>query len=137
MSLSVTGTPAVGDTLSVTPSSSLFTTLDTAITNISKAATPNDVAQAVAQALGNIDLGLAQVSAARGTAGILMNRATAITNANSANTLQQQTDMSNVQDVDLVSTISAFQNQQTSYSAALQSYAQIQKLSLFNYITGG
>ena len=137
LSLSVTGTPAVGDTLSVTPSSSLFTTLDTAITNISKAATPNDVAQAVAQALGNIDLGLAQVSAARGTAGILMNRATAITNANSANTLQQQTDMSNVQDVDLVSTISAFQNQQTSYSAALQSYAQIQKLSLFNYITGG
>jgi flagellar hook-associated protein 3 FlgL len=33
-----------------------------------------------------------------------------------------------------VQAISDFQKQQTGYQAALQSYAQIQKLSLFNYV---
>jgi len=136
LSMTVTGTPAVGDTMTVTPSSSLFTTLDKAITDIGSAADPNAVTQAVGQALHNIDLGLAQVSAARGLAGTLMNRAAVITTANDARTLQEQTDKSNAENIDMVKTISDFQSQQTSYSAALQSYAQIQKLSLFNYING-
>jgi flagellar hook-associated protein 3 FlgL len=136
LSMDVTGTPAVGDTLSVTPSSSLFTTLDKAVTDIGGAANQNAANQAVAQALNNIDLGLAQVSAARGQAGTLLNRATVIASANDARTIQEQTDQSNAQDINMVQAISAFQNQQTGYSAALQSYAQIQKLSLFNYING-
>ena len=137
LSMTVTGTPAVGDSMTVTPSSSLFTTLDKAVTDIGSATDQNSATQAVGQALHNIDLGLAQISAARGQAGVLMNRAAVITSSNDARTLQQQTDKSNAEDVDMVATISAFQSQQTSYSAALQSYAQIQKLSLFNYISGG
>jgi flagellar hook-associated protein 3 FlgL len=39
------------------------------------------------------------------------------------------------EDLDMVKGISDFQNQQTGYSAALQTYAQIQKLSLFNFIS--
>jgi flagellar hook-associated protein 3 FlgL len=35
----------------------------------------------------------------------------------------------------MIQAVSDFQRQQTGYSAALQSYAQIQKLSLFNYIS--
>ena len=137
LSMDVTGTPAVGDTINVTPSSSLFTTLDKAVTGISTAANQNDANQAVAQALHNIDIGLAQVSAARGQAGTLLNRATVISSANDARTIQEQTDQSNAQNVNMVQAISDFQNLQTGYSAALQSYAQIQKLSLFNYIGGG
>ena len=34
----------------------------------------------------------------------------------------------------MIKGISDFQNQQTGYSAALQSYAQVQKLSLFNFL---
>ena len=137
LSLTVTGTPAVGDTLNVAPMGSLFQTLDTAVTAISTAANQNAAAQAVSQALNNIDIGLSQVSAARSEAGTLLNRSTVISSANDAQTLTQQTDMSNAQDADMVQTISDFQTQQTAYSAALQSYAQIQKLSLFNYIGGG
>jgi len=136
LSLNVTGTPAVGDTLTVTPSNSVFSTLDTAVKDIGGAANQNAASQAVGQALTNIDIALAKVSAVRGEAGTLLNRAQVISSANDNRTIQQQTDLSNAQDVNMVQTISAFQSQQTSYSAALQSYAQIQKLSLFNFING-
>jgi flagellar hook-associated protein 3 FlgL len=36
--------------------------------------------------------------------------------------------------MDMVKGISEFQTQQTGYSAALQTYAQVQKLSLFNFL---
>jgi flagellar hook-associated protein 3 FlgL len=34
----------------------------------------------------------------------------------------------------MVKAVSDFQNQQTSYQAALQSYAMVQKMSLFDYL---
>jgi flagellar hook-associated protein 3 FlgL len=36
--------------------------------------------------------------------------------------------------MDMVKGLSDFNTQQTAYSVALQTYAQIQKLSLFNYL---
>jgi flagellar hook-associated protein 3 FlgL len=46
-----------------------------------------------------------------------------------------QTEKSNAEDLDMVEAISQFQNKQTGYEAALQSYASIQKMSLFQYIS--
>ena len=43
-------------------------------------------------------------------------------------------DRSRAEDLDMIKGISDFQNQQVGYEAALKSYAQVQKLSLFNYI---
>ncbi|MFY7907353.1 MAG: flagellin, partial [Burkholderiaceae bacterium] len=37
-------------------------------------------------------------------------------------------------DVDMVEAISKFQLSQTAYQAALQSYAQVQKMSMFDYM---
>ena len=73
----------------------------------------NAAAQAMSQALFNFDIGIKRISAVRGRAGDLLNRA---------------------EDLDLIKGVADFQNQQTGYSAALQSSAQVQKLSLFNYI---
>ncbi|MEN9467914.1 MAG: hypothetical protein RL081_1915, partial [Pseudomonadota bacterium] len=42
---------------------------------------------------------------------------------------------SRAEDLDMIKGVADFQNQQTGYQAALQSYAQVQKLSLFNYIS--
>ena len=135
LSLKVVGTPAAGDQVSVSPSPSLFSTLDRAINDIGNAANDNAAAQAVSQALGNLDIGMAQVSAVRGRAGDLLNRADRITTNNDKRTIQQEADRSRAEDVDMIKGISDFQNQQTGYSAALQSYAQVQKLSLFNFIS--
>jgi flagellar hook-associated protein 3 FlgL len=135
LSLTLTGTPAVGDTVSIDPSASLFSVLDDAIANIGSAANGNAAAQAVRQALGNVDFGMSRVSSVRGQAGDLLNRADRISDNQDKRSIQLESDRSRAEDLDMTKGISDFQNQQTGYQAALQSYAQIQRISLFNYIT--
>lgn len=134
LSLSIKGAPAVGDTLSISPSPSLFSVLDNAIRDIGTAADSNAAIQAVNQALNNIDIGMSRVSAVRGLAGDLLNRADRITTTQEKRSIQLEADRSRAEDLDMTKGISDFQQQQTAYQAALQSYAQVQKLSLFNYI---
>jgi flagellar hook-associated protein 3 FlgL len=130
----VVGSPAVGDTITVTPKRSVFSVLDTAILDIGKAGNANAATQAVAQALHNIDISMARISAIRGQAGDLLVRADSITATNSKRNIEQEGNRSRAEDIDMVKGISDFNNQQTGYQAALQSYAQVQKLSLFNFI---
>jgi flagellar hook-associated protein 3 FlgL len=135
LSLTITGTPAIGDTLTVNPSPSVFSVLDNAIRDIGSAVNGNAATQAVAQALGNIDIGMSRVSAIRGQAGDLLNRADNITSDQTKRSIQMEADRSRAEDMDMIQGISYFQKQQTGYQVALQSYAQIQKLSLFNYLS--
>lgn len=130
------GAPQDGDTLRITPSTpiTLFKLLDDAVAGIDNAAGDNRLAQAVALSLAQIDSGLERLQAARGQAGDWLNRADNITAAQSARTLALESDRSRAIDVDMVQAISDFNKNQTGYQAALQSYAQIQRLSLFNFI---
>lgn len=134
LSLTVSGTPQALDTMKLQPNSSIFGVLDRAISDIGGATSSTAASQAVGQALGNIDIGINHLQAARGLAGALMNRSDTINAAETASATQAQADQSSAKDVNMVQAISDFQNQQTAYSAALKSYAQIQQLSLFNYI---
>jgi flagellar hook-associated protein 3 FlgL len=131
----VIGSPANGDTITITPKASVFSVLDTAITDIGKASNANAANQAIAQALHNIDTGMARVSAVRGQAGDLLGRADRISATNEKRNIEQEGNRSRAEDLDMIKGLSDFQNQQTGYQAALQSYAQVQKLSLFNYIS--
>lgn len=135
LTLNIKGTPAVGDTLTVAPQPSVFSVLDDAVRDIGGAANANASAQAVSQALHNIDIGMARLSAVRGQAGDLLNRADRITSTQDKRSIQLEADRSRAEDLDMIKGVSDFQNQQTGYQAALQSYAQVQKLSLFNYIS--
>jgi flagellar hook-associated protein 3 FlgL len=108
--------------------------MDQAIRDIGSATTNATASQAVGQALGNLDIGANRVSAVRGQAGELLNRADRIGANQDKRSIQLEADRSRAEDLDMVKGISDFQNQQTGYQAALQSYAQMQKLSLFNYI---
>ncbi len=135
LSLTLTGTPSATDTLSITPSASLFSVLDTAINDIGNAPNAHNASLAVGQALQNIDIGIGHVLAVRGQAGELINRADRMSNNQTVRSEQLETDRSRAEDLDMVKGISDFNLQQTGYQAALQSYAQVQKLSLFNYIS--
>ena len=135
LSLTITGTPTVGDTITVKPSPSIFSVMDDAIRDIGGATSNGAASQAVSQALKNLDIGMDRVSAVRGQAGELLNRADRISDNQDKRSIQMEADRSRAEDLDMVKGISDFQNQQTGYQAALQSYAQIQKLSLFNYIS--
>jgi flagellar hook-associated protein 3 FlgL len=135
-SIVVHGAAASGDSVNIAPSTTLniFNMLDNAISGIDKANGDNKLAQGIALSLAQLDTGLERLQAARGQAGDWLNRADSITNAQSARSLTLEADRSRAVDVDMVKAISDFGKTQTGYQAALQSYAQIQRLSLFNYI---
>jgi flagellar hook-associated protein 3 FlgL len=133
LTLTITGTPT-GETITVKPSPSIFSVMDDAIRDIGGATSNGAASQAVSQALKNLDIGMNRVSAVRGQAGELLNRADRVSGNQEKRAIQMEADRSRAEDLDMVKGISDFQNQSSGYQAALQSYAQIQKLSLFNYI---
>jgi flagellar hook-associated protein 3 FlgL len=121
--------------LAVEPRLSVFSVLDDAIRGIGDAVNSNAAMQAVGQALNNIDIGMSRISSVRGQAGDLLTRADRISSNQEKRSIQVEGDRSRAEDMDMIKGVSDFQNQQTGYQAALQSYAQVQKLSLFNYIS--
>ena len=130
----ITLSPANGDTINISPQASVFSVIDKAIAEIKAAPNSNVAAQAISQALANVDIGLERMSNIRSYAGELLNRADRITGDQEKRSVQLESDRSRAEDLDMIKGISDFQNQQTGYQAALQTYASVQKLSLFNYI---
>lgn len=136
MSFVVRGAPQDADTLQIGPSSrsDLFQVLDDAIASIDGASGGNRLTQAVTLALSQIDAGMERLQAARSQAGEWLNRADSIAGRQESHSIQLEADRSRAEDLDMVKGISDFQKFQTGYQAALQSYAQVQRLSLFNFI---
>jgi flagellar hook-associated protein 3 FlgL len=138
MSFAISGAPANGDDFQTTPSTktlSVFDALDNAVAQLS---TPGQggpkVQQAVQDSLRNLDQCNSQISSARSFAGTTLQRLDGVKGRLDATELSAQTSRSNAEDLDMVKALSSFNSQQTGYQAALQSYATIQKLSLFNYL---
>jgi flagellar hook-associated protein 3 FlgL len=138
MSFTISGAPVNGDDFQTTPSTktlSVFDALDNAVAQLS---TPGQggpkVQQAVQDSLRNIDQCNSQISSARSFAGTTLQRLDGVKGRLDATELSAQTSRSNAEDLDMVKALSSFNSQQTGYQAALQSYATIQKLSLFNYL---
>ena len=138
LSLVVKGTPANGESLAIAPATrdSVFGTIDRAIAAIAgSTGEVGTIGHDVARALTEIDAAMARVSAARGQAGELLTRAESITDQQAGRSIQLEADRSRAEDIDMVKALSDFKTQETAYSVALQTYAQIQKMSLFNYLS--
>lgn len=140
MAVGIAGAPADGDAFTISEAqndNNVFTSLDKVIAALS---TPNQKGGAVQQAVNTgmtqLDSSLASIQGSRASVGEQLNRMDGIESRNASLKLAAQTEKSNAEDLDMVDAISSFQNQQTGYQAALQSYASIQKLSLFQYING-
>ena len=138
MAVHIKGVPAAGDRFSLSPSApdlSPFAALDKAIAVLkSPAANAGQVAQAVNSGLRDFDAASGQFQAARADAGSTLTRLDAIDGRNQDRNLWAKSVQSDAEDVDMVQAISDFKNQQTGYQAALQSYASVQRMSLFDYI---
>jgi len=138
MSFAISGAPADGDDFRMTPSAkslSVFDALDNAVAMLSQGGQGGPrVQQAVQDSLRDIDQCNSQISSARSFAGTTLQRLDGVKGRLDATELSAQTSRSSAEDLDMVKALSSFNQQQTGYQAALQSYATIQKLSLFNYL---
>jgi len=140
MSVTVSGTPTTGDQFNIEPSTptlSVFDSLDRAIADLQ---TPNRTsaqrAQSTADSLRDIDSSMVTMNLVRTAAGGTLNRIDNETSRLATQKLNAQTTRSSAEDLDMVSAIADFQNQQTGYEAALKSYSMVQKMSLFQYLGG-
>lgn len=112
----------------------IWETLDRAIgaleSNLSGAALTAELDQVHGELASRQD----GVLAARGKLGDWLNRADSLQALFSDRTVAYEKENSELVDLDMVAGISNFQKNQTAYQAALQSYAQVQKMSMFDYM---
>jgi flagellar hook-associated protein 3 FlgL len=141
MALQLSGTPKAGDSLNIAPSTAptdIFKVMQDATNALRQdTGSSGDAAartHSLGRALGELDAGHDRVLLARAQAGEWLNRADAIAGLLSDREVDHQTEQSRLEDLDLVKGISQFQAQQIGFDAALKSYAQVQKLSLFQYV---
>lgn len=142
MNITVSGDPKAGDSFQVAASApqSIFDTLDAAIRTVQTAGNTDGstksalLTQGLTNSLAEIDTQLNRISTVRGLAGDLLNQANRMNSSLLALNEQVESQRSAAEDIDPVAALSQLKTQETAVSAALQSYASIQKLSLFNYI---
>jgi flagellin-like hook-associated protein FlgL len=125
---------SIPDLVTPTTMTNYFKVVDEAIAGITNGGSSTAISATVTTALTQIDAGMSRLESARGQAGAWLKRVDNITSTQEGRTLQLTADKSRAEDLNLVTGYSEFQKMNTGYQAALQSYAQIQKLSLFNYI---
>ena len=138
--LSISGSPSDGDAFSLTPSTqqSIFTTVQNLINTLNTpASTPagrTALTNGINQGLQNIDQSLGNVLSVQASGGASLRELDSITTENQDRSLQYQSTLSNLQDLDYNKALSDFSRQQLALTAAQKAFAQVSGLSLFNYM---
>lgn len=146
MDVVIKGQPVAGDGFTIKPSTTIstFEALDRAIAAVRDngkydgSTAYGTLAHGITQSLTELDTAMNRISTVTGLAGDLLNQAERM--GNTLLVREEQTEAQRVAaeqyDAEgMVRAVAQMQTQQTAVSAALQSYASIQKLSLLNYIS--
>ena len=137
-SLQFKGQPANGDQIDITPAgkTDIFSVVQDAVNALRDTSADSGAtrSQALARTMTELDAGHDRVLLARGRAGEWLNRADSLDSLLEDRGVDLKTEKSRLEDLDLVQGISDFQTQQLGLEAALKSYAQVQRLSLFSVI---
>lgn len=138
--LDISGIPVDGDSFTVEPSrsQSLFQTVAEVVTSLQLANDSDAMLahyeNAIGRALRNIDQGLAHVDAFRSNLGTRLNIVESETNINESIVVQAQGALSLVEDLDYAEAITRLNRQTVALQAAQQSFVQIQRLNIFEYM---
>lgn len=139
ISVAVTGTPADGDNFSVAPATSslkLFDVLDRAISELKTPLRSNaQIAQSNSGRMRDLDAAMGALQNVRSQTGERLNNLDGTESRLAALKQYSKEEQSAAEDIDMVQGISDFQNQQTGYDTALKTYALVQRMTLFQYIT--
>ena len=138
--LAISGTPAAGDSFSISPSGTedVFTTINNLSSALNSLSTTT-ASQALFQnrmnnALQQLDQAQANVLGIRTSVGARLAMLESIDTTRQDSALQIDTSLSALRDVDYAEAISRLTQQSTGLQAAQQSYMKIAQLSLFNYL---
>jgi flagellar hook-associated protein 3 FlgL len=138
MAVTISGNPADGDSFEMGPSQddlSVFDALDRVVSELkTPLRTGAQVTQTVQNGLRDLDSASNHLQSARSMTGEVLNRIDGVSGRLDDLQLYGESTRSDAEDLDMVKAISDFQNQQTGYQAALQTYSSMQRMSLFDYI---
>ena len=132
------GPPATtGDTFTIAPSTnqSVFTTVQNLVNTLTATGTSaTQRSNSIAGVLTDLQQALNSVSTVQASVGGRQNLVTTQQSVASSQQIQLQKSISSLQGLDYASAITTLTSENTTLSAALQSYAQTQQLTLFKYI---
>jgi len=138
MAFTISGVVQDGDRFSIGAAQNdlkIFHVLDRAVEELR---TPGRSSQQIQQtnafALRDLDQGFQNMQNVRSLVGEQLNLLDGSENRLADLKLYNQSERSAAEDLDMTEAISRFQIQQTSYDAALRSYAAVQRLTLFQYL---
>ena len=138
MAVTISGNPADGDSFEMVPAQSDLSVFDALDRVVSELKTPlrttAQITQTVQNGLRDLDSLSDHLQSARSMTGEVLNRIDGVSGRLDDLKLFGETTRSDAEDLDMVQAISDFQNQQTGYQAALQTYSSMQRMSLFDYL---
>lgn len=142
MSFEVSGEPRAGDQMEITPSTAptdMFKVMQDAVDTLRlDTGSSGDAATRthnLGRALAELDAGHERVLLARAQAGEWLNRADSVDNLLGDREVAHTAEQSQLEDIDLVQAHSQAKTMELGMQAALQSYASVQKMSLFQYLS--
>ncbi|WP_242522986.1 flagellar hook-associated protein FlgL [Thiocystis minor] len=139
-SLTLAGTPNAGDTVTSRPAPyvSVFDTLDAIATALETPSTDEASREALSEAsstaLLNLDSSLDRMSDVRASVGMRLQTLDTQAGLNDQRVLDLKTTLSDVRDLDYAEAISRYKLQEVVLQAAQQTYTQVSKLSLFDFL---
>jgi flagellar hook-associated protein 3 FlgL len=140
LQVTLTGTPAAGDSFAVTPSvnQSVFTTVQNLVTALQQStSTPAGQTQlnnSVNSAINDIDQALDQTQNVQSSVGARLNSITTQQSVAASQQVQLKQSISTLQSLDYPTAITSLDSQQTTLSAAMQAFTLTQGLSLFKFL---
>ncbi|WP_322010971.1 flagellar hook-associated protein FlgL [Paraburkholderia sp. J12] len=144
MNVTISGTPASGDSFSVTPgsasaNSNIFQTLDNVINALNTPSQGNTAAStnltnALTTGMTALSNSLNNVITIHASVGGREQEVTALQSVTSTSSLQTTTNLSNITSTDMTSAISQYTELENALTASQKSFATTQGLSLFQYI---
>ena len=139
LSFRMDGSPASGDRIQLRPATEptdIFRVVQDAITALRYQGDNRSAnqGQELERVMTELDAGLDRVLLARGRAGEWLNRADSLDGLLKGRANDHEIEKSRLEDLDMIKGISDFQNKQVALEAAIKSYAQVQRLSLFQYV---
>lgn len=141
-SVAITGTPAAGDSFSVTPatqgSTDMFANLNQLIatlqTPVEGAAAAATFQSAMATSMTQLENTMNNVTTLQASVGGRATEVTALQTVTQSNTLQTSSNLADLTQTDTVSAISKYTLEQNELQASQQAFVKIQGMSLFQYM---